>query len=568
MENTTFSSVYKLLPSVQSYLGAELLKAPYNYSCATVALEAIFHSSFYASISCITQGKFKKGPFKFINSVCSLTASYAHDIQMVFNLLNAASAVLCTKAIARALEKKYNISFLSPLRSSFNFLREFGVLHVAFGIGVLAINHFLTRTQTRDSQTGTTETIPFQQGLASSLRLTQSALNVILAALTNNRFWLALNLAQTTYAYLKRSSSDWLNLFGNPKIKQVTFSQEITYSPFEHGSIERARIAYHYLKLSPELASLAADDKCGVCFEALNTPNHDYGSPIFSCAHHIFHENCLTRLIEEKFSHFKENIIIGPFNIRYEFNYQPLFEGPLFYSAFIQKTALPSCSVCREPYLHGKLDVVAVDRRYGALRAYVCPVPFNIQRPFTFYNVVEAGLSFLYKYPALATTIFKIQKYLMYADVIEWGFKLVCLATKVSELIDKKIALEKRKSLKIAAAVCVAGLSSLSFLMEFRSRLFVPSPAALQTTLSYLNISPEILKKLTISWDNFPLSHKIMQALYINRLVTNIALAFFSPSDRRLHLIDAVSQGFSLSRLFPMKWIKIDQTLDESFIVD
>ncbi len=551
------SSIARLRESMSPALNVALSKPSSTLSCTAVALEAIFHSCFVAAMSGLVSGNLKRDSWRF--TLCGITTSYAHNIQSLFNLMHAGSLFLSSKDLLEILARDYNISIMSPIKRIFKELNWLGLTHVTCGILILAATKLLSRLSTLDLQAQTTETIPFQQGLISLLRKTQIAFNILLSCLTKNKFWLTVHLVEATYSYLKTRSNSWCNPFRDTEMTQLSLSEEVDYTQEEHPQTSRAKIIYHFLKLTPKLSSSDNDDNnCAICQDPLITLDSTVNPAIFSCASHVFHQQCLNTWTTEKLTELKNHMSITACNIDYKFFFfLSLFEGPLFYLASIDQNNLPSCPTCRQPYLHAKLEVIATDCKYGSLQAHVTSGTAE-ETYYNIYNVVQAALSSLYRHHKLTTTIFKIQEWFILLDFNEWKSKLQDLRNKIFQIIDEKSEESRREILKIAATIGLVCVSVLPFLIVWKSKFFTPSLAV----ASLLNTNSDLLKKASILWDTIPITHKIKQALYINRIMTNLALLALSPGKRKAYLIDTFSQIVSFSQTYQLRWLRLSETLE------
>lgn len=176
------------------------------------------------------------------------------------------------------------------------------------------------------------------------------------------------------------------------------------------------------------------------------------------------------------------------------------------------------------------------------------------EKSYTAYNVVQAGLAYLQKYPELTSLTLKIQKVFTIVDLLGLAATSVILYQKQTKKFEKS----HPKAFKVAAALSIAALGALSYGFVRGLNAYLTPTQTLKDAL--VRFDPTILKGINVDFAS-PLSHQLMQSLYVCRIVTSFALSFFS-QNQMLGMTSAFSQAFSLFRISQLKWINVVQNLE------
>lgn len=315
------------------------------------------------------------------------------------------------------------------------------------------------------------------------------------------------------------------------------------------------------------------DSDCSVC---LNPSPNFY----FCQNHHIFHGDCTVGFIYAKSNYFnsRAHYLRTDQYVRHQYQITSTYQGSS-YTVTIPEKNLPQCPECRDTPQHGFFEVEVDDATYGKFSAEVV-IPnsklrtvnhllsFPLLNKLTaFFTVFQTALAHVQRRPEVSLIVFKAQKFLIISDLIimfKNYWELCSILSKKSEALYKKRnqpAQENKVFLKIlpivtSVAVLVSSIA-LTALGIFLVKKSLPKNVNLTEILSKF-VSSEEMKNVSAKWD-WPIFHTIIQFLYVNRVVSELALVFFS-SKPLTHLSYAMLQLFSLYRFSQLKWIKLEKT--------
>lgn len=524
------------------YMGSELKKVTYDQaiSCC-VGLEGAFYT---------TLNSHSFNSFKLIQSIRKISATHIHELQLAFNLLNIGSVFLCSKKIIEEIQKRYSFT---PLEDPFasNFL-PFAISSSVFAVGHLILKRYQKYPVRKEAEVEISENPSFQQKFAQRLHITQLVLNIALACLVQNRFWLVLNVIGSSYNYLKNSQLKWLNF-------SKTFNVALparNWQNFLPGAfnaqlrISKVKITYNMLSLSSK--SVPTEENCSICLDS--NPDTRF------CTSHWYHQACLIDLVKTKSNVFANKTSYQRTSTRHYTNGVYTHTSHA-YNVDIPQDNLPSCPNCRDFPPQNDCEILVSDEDYGDFQAnvhIVRPSSSNqaiFEKIYTAYNTAQAGLTYLQQYPELTAAIFKIQKFLLVTDLLG----LACTTYFLYDKIQAKFDLTTNKA-KALLAISTIALAALSYLAVLQINLYLKPAILLKDVLGNLKVSPLIPQDIDISWES-PLIHKFMQVVYINRIMASFALSFFS-SHRKLNLASAAAQSLSLLGIANLRWIQVVQTLN------
>lgn len=485
---------------------------------------------------------------RVVNWMRETSIAYIQTIQILFNLVNTSIVLYSAKKLLEEVQVKFSASDISKNAMP----GMFASVPIALATGAalttaVFLIHRLYSPSLHSKQTvgqvNVDEALSFQQQAAKVLHISKLVLNVALACFAKNRMWLALSIAATGYS-----------LYKNMQIKWMTFSRVFPYqSQNPQVPITQLKADYHVLALPP--GATALQEKCAIC------QDDDEQVDAAFCANHVFHRNCVADLSCSKSDSFLNNPKITKIATEHYTNgvYTHTSHS---YSISVSQDNFPSCPICRDIPLQNDCDIEVTDGMHGKFDASVTIERPPVDRQYLFenlyaiYSVAQAGLAYLQTYHELAGAIFKIQKVMLITDVIGYAATAYYLYNKVNEKFNPQDSI----SFKVATVAAFTAAAVLSYFAVLKVNAYLRSSLVLKEILAQLNISPDILKTIDISW-NSPLSHQLMQVLYINRMVSIAALSFFS-EQRKTNLLSAAAQLASFAGVSNLKWIELVQTLE------
>lgn len=526
------------------------------YSLAfSSGLEALFYRSLV--------GKPQTNPLKeWARRTC---IARIDAVQSIFNAINAATIIYYTARVFCALQEKCQITHVLFNSSLPNLILK--SLPATLGTGGLIALSIAIWTKSHPTPVRETTVTKNEQGESflelrtfeypSSLQqfgrlyhVTKIVFNIALICLTASPLVCAITLATSGYSLLK-----------NMNIKWRYFLREMNTSQMPIPTMTAVLVTYRFLVLpratsapaTPAISAPTTPEDCSICLE--NIENNIQRKP-FCQEHHIIHLSCITDYIISKFN-------------------TSIFQRPTFtksgnrYSATIPQEDLPTCPNCRDV---PSLDIMVKEgnNTYNASvkitgRPSLSSPPISKQALFAnlhaAYNIVQAGLSYLQKYPEFAATVFKIQQVMMITDIIGYAYTTHTLYKR----IEAKLKMENSVVFKVAALTTLVAVAALSYYVTLQINTYLQSTIVLKDLLAKLPIAPETLKNIEIGWHS-PLSQRLIQSLYINRIVSTVALAFFS-TEHKAHLLSAAAQISSLVGISRLRWIELSQLLNCNFEV-
>lgn len=542
----------------------------YSLACSS-GLEALFHASLVGGVQ----------TNKYIRWVRDTCVTHFKIIQNLFTAANAVSIIYTSARIANELNKKFHITEI-VLNSSLQDC-TMKMLPVLLGSGAcITLGIALWKTSTPSLMPARQQTIPAkpllpacnvditedlskQQQIARLCHIIKIVLNISLTCLTASPLGCVMTLATSAYTLLKNRKLTRINLAFNIPASPVT--------PMPYPDVTSMRVTYRMLKLP--VPESAFSNECRVCRE------NDVGKVAF-CVNHLFCQNCVIRHIldqdrtlyvrnaqgtSDPTTYSKFHLILRSSDYLRILRHD---RDRTSYSISVPHENLPNCPDCRaasSPY--HTLDVEMQEAQNKTFNARVrikppvdAPVvtPSNKQTLFAnlyaAYNVVQAGLSYLQKYPELAATLFKVQQVMMITDIIGYAYTTHSLYKRIEAKLGLKNPVAV-KAFKVAALATAVAVMALSYYVTLQINTYLQSAIVLKDLLAKLPIAPQVLKNIDISW-NSPLSYRLIQSLYINRIVSTVALAFFS-TERKAHLLSAAAQIAGLVGTFKLRWIEMAQ---------
>lgn len=509
---------------------------------AVSATSSTFEGGFYASLRA---GSAQSS--RIVKWIRESTVSRIHEIQTVFNAVNTLIVVYYANKFVGEIQNRFQFSVVD-LTSTWTFSTLSGVLvkvtaftlpvvlatGTAFAVGMLFMDRFFKDPATNEIS----EKMTSQQGIAELLHVTKLVLNIGLACMAKNRFCFLVGLVGSGYSLLKNSSIQWLQL---PRQFRIQSSD----LPDTRG----ATITYKMLALEPEASMM--DESCVICL--------DKQTDMVFCANHVFHKQCIKQLVATK----SEDSMKGWQITRCITTNKQTGAKKCSYSITVPEQNLISCPLCRDLPLQNNCDIVIHDSTFGNRQADV-----TIQRQkdnqslfekfYTAYNIVQASVAYLQKYPELAAGIYTIQQVMLAADI----FGLLATAHYLQKRVKEKLNISAESLSEamypIAAVATFVAVGALSYFIVLQTNAYLQSALILKDILAQLEISPDILKTMDVQWA----SATMLQSLYLMRMTMSVALVFFS-KQRLLSLWNVAAQAFSLTAISRLKWIVFSQTLTD-----
>lgn len=517
------------------------------------AASSTLEASFYASLR---GGVHNIG--RLLNWIRETSIARIHVIQAIFNTLNAGIILYTAHQLVSEVCERFSVSTLLEADSywimkSVSFVTLAGAV-VTFSIFVAKrfsppptpvkqevkqegeVIAPEIQEEEVDEEVTTAETFSTQQKIANVLHVTKLVLNVTLACFTKNKLLLAVSLAGSGYS-----------LWKNMQIKWMTFSRSFP-GPFPITDI---KATYNMLVLPP--VKDKDHDDCPICL--------DRQADIAFCANHLFHQTCMAKLAVNQSRSFIDASLFRRIETDHYRN------GIYSHTSHHIKTEipeenLPQCSICRVFPQQNDCDFLVNDAFWGKKNSSVTIIRQPVDRQYLFeniyaiYNTAQAALSYLQTYPELAVAIFKIQEVLLITDFIGYGMTAYYLYKKISQ----KYKLENSIKFKVAAVATLVAAAALSYLFVFQLNAYLRSAIILKNVLHQLPVSPELLKGIEVGWTN-PLTQQLMQCLYINRIVSLVALTFFS-NQKKTNLLSIATQLMSFAGISNLNWIEFSQTFE------
>lgn len=520
-----------------------------------LAASSFLEAGFYTSLVGIKPEKLPR-LVKWIQETC---IAHIQSIQFIFNAIHVAGVVYYSNQLVNVLLKH----FYSTSAPTANW-QDWTIHTLAMGLVVGACatlgnalwkklapasNHVQEIDGVRIAKNAS-----FQQKFHGICQIATMVLNFALTCLTGGSFAYALTFMTSGYTLLKGRKLKWISISRDGALNV----------PFPNGgAVTGAKATYNMLALPAQAPDQDNPDECPICMQDYDDEN----IRMAFCAHHLFCQTCIVRIAKDR----------SPFLLE-RANYlktSTTKDGHTThrYTVTISADNLPKCPMCNTPPQHNDLDVQVRDidafRVRGVFNASVRIIR-NIDRQYLFenlyaiYNVVQAGLSYLQKYPELAAIIFKVQQCMLITDFIGYviSTRYAYKHTK-AKLQEKGYQFQNSYLFTVGSLATVVAMAALSYYAVLQMNNYLKPAFILKDLLAKLPISPEVLQTIDISWRS-PLSHRIMQALYINRIVSSLALSFFSKK-RTTNLISVASQIVGMVGISQLRWIELTQLLKCSY---
>ena len=525
-----------LVPQVIFALGAHVSLE----SCMAVANGA--EAGFYALLRGGSQTT-----SKLVNWIRETSVAHVYRIQLVFNLVNTCFILVAAKKLLEEAQKKFSASEIDPSKSP----GIFASIPVALGVtstvalAVYLIHRFLSKPAEPSQTVGQveiSETFNVQQKIAKVLQITKLVITFALAFFTKNRVLLILSAGSAAYS-----------LYKNMDIKWMTFSRTFPFwSNNPQVPVTQLKATYNVLALP--LDEGVAEETCEIC------QDRDEQVDMAFCAHHVFHRACVADLAVSKSDSFINNpkILKTATDNYHNGHYTHTSHD---YSITVSEDNFPACPVCQEIPYHNGCDIEVTDAVHGHFDASV-----TIERPptnrqylfenlYAIYNVAQAALAYLQTYSELAGAIFTIQKVMVIFDVIGYALTAYYLYKNLNE----KFNAQDKLWIKMAIVASLVAFAAVSYFAVLQINAYLKSAVVLKDLLRQLDLSPDILSTIEIDWKG-PLSRQLMQTLYVNRIVSLVALSFFS-DQWKTNLLSVAAQLGSFIGISKLNWIEITQTV-------
>lgn len=312
--------------------------------------------------------------------------------------------------------------------------------------------------------------------------------------------------------------------------------------------------------------------------EDLCTPCQNPKPTTYFCSHHAFHLPCLVNQVYACSQHLVKKITsLRTNHIRSSSLYH--FGQTYSHSTYtltIPEKNLPCCPNCRRTEGMVRLEAKVVDRGQGPLETAV-EIEKDPDKPYeslshhffglkifdkltTVLTTFKAFLSYVQNAtPALAGRIFAVQKSFLIGDVAIVArncFLLHPLITQKLTAIDPNTWYKKHAEKIVIAGIAVLGLATIAAV--YAINCYFQLPIDPQEVLKNILISD--LGSVSCKWSAIPLMQQISQFVIISRIVSELALAYFS-KERLRYLSHAILQIFTLFNVSQLQWLDFERTI-------
>lgn len=482
------------------------------------------------------------------------------EIQMIFNSLNLAIIFFTGKKLIDEAADTFSIKFLdgSSHSSTLKLISLSLTIGTALCLSIYNLKHVspslspqkiqsikkkgIGRNQHALKQVAISQTHSRQQKCARILHMTKLILNIALSLFIKNRTLALISVAGSIYS-----------LWAERMLKRTTFSAEKINPYGTNHDIQRLKSSYHILMI-PQIES-NNDLKCAICLE------QDTEKKIMFCTHHIFHKRCIFDYVLNKSDDLFEFKSIQKVKID-RYHNGSYIDSSFNYHITMASDKLPRCPLCMIAPQQHTCEFEVKERMNGMFNAHVIinrpPVDKQclFENLYAIYNIAQAGLTCFQRHGELGAKIFNIQEAMLIIDFIGYAISSYYLYDKINKTYKLGDSLWF-KALAITAFIA-SGTATYFTLLQFNA--YLKSAIILKEVLLQLDISPEILQRINIS-QRSPLTHQLMQALYVNRMVSMIALCFFSTQWKQ-NLISIFAQFVSFIGISKLNWIELTQTWD------
>jgi hypothetical protein len=166
------------------------------------------------------------------------------------------------------------------------------------------------------------------------------------------------------------------------------------------------------------------------------------------------------------------------------------------------------------------------------------PPSINI---WVFYSLFKCAVfTALRNHPARTVSLFYAECVFGLFDI----FHFIDIAINIKASNDKAKTFPKRK-------IALLGIIAV------RASYFGAS--SLHNYFKHIDVTPA-LNSISVSWAYAPLMHRLIQTLYVCKIIGNLALAWFS-KEKLMLVLASVAESFSLNSISEFKWINFTQTI-------
>lgn len=514
------------------YIGAQI--TPERVIAASATAEALFY------------GCLKIGPSEEQKSIKWMRATAVtniHRFQIAFNVINTFATFFYATQLYKKVNPKFKISalILNP-HNQVNLRIGITLLALLTIGGIFILSPKKANTKREPNQVHQSEGQDLKQHIAKVLHVTKLILNRICIWYSQDRLAQNIDLIGTGYSFLQNLQVKWLKF-------------DRLYTNLNGQShVQSVQATYHML-IRPSKEKIDDTTKeCAICKEPGNVD-----TPM--CVNHVFHQACIGEWIKEKSKDFLNESTYNLTETKY-YNNNNHISTSYACKIKLEEKNLQICPECRDAPEQNHVDVIVKDRRYGKVYgvAFIeckesdSPTFTNFYAAYTF---AQAGLVYLQRFPHLGPPIYKIQQIMVVTDIV---FLLNATFNLKDKLVKKwEVDLKKLKNQLGVLATLTASIAVSWFATKQINRS-MESALILKDLINKLPITPENLKGISAHWEA-PFSHRLLQCLYVNRIITSLALAYFS-NQRSAHLISLAAQTLSLAGLSNMKWIAWSQYME------
>ncbi len=503
---------------------------------AFMALSASIEGLFYSNL----RGFNEETP-RIVKWMRENSVAYIHEIQTVFNVThtcgNLYSAYTLIKRIYTPVDQVANIRMDAALliAGSVYCLFLISILNVGEGKVNEQLNEF-TKKEHKNQQ----------QILTNGVLKTKLILDFASFIIKENKFVYAFGMIASGYSLLRNNQLEWKSY------------SRVFYNP-NNGFQNKIRFTYKVLQLNAFTHLTGIPKKCMIA----DCSNENKEPDLQFCVRHVSHSECIDTFIE------KTSIGFSSLESIHRMEVQHIKDGTYTHSTYnyqisMLEKKLPHCPECDLPPRHNDLKITVFDQELNGdykvtntlLNKKPRPESENlIEALYTAYNVVQVGLAYLQSYPELTGTIYKIQEMMLVSDCFGLYFSYQSLLEKIK----KKYGIEEKNNMMFYAAAVISGaaLTALSYFTVMGLDAFLKPSFDLKNVMEKMNISPDFLKDIEVSW-GAPLSKQIMQTVLVNRIAVNLGLAYFS-ENKNANLISVFAQCATLFKISNLRWIKLNR---------
>ncbi len=498
------SNIQSRIPEYCSYLGSKLETGQILPACS------LFESVFYRSIK--ENSENQSSAIKWIQET---SIGYIDEIQQIFNAINFVGLVSGSAHLFNVVWSKYAIS-------SNNYGRA-ALLSTTFFVGALVF--FRYRLESEKETTSS-----FQKN-AKTLHIAKVVLNLGLASLSKNRFYFLVNALGTGYS-----------LFKNSKIKWFVFTKE---TPINDPNFNKKTTTYKMLEIRAE--NFGGEDKCAICYDDQIT---DANPAIYVCMKHVFHRDCFKGQLENG----NQNLLNSRISSHSTKHYKSYVSAQTYthtttsYLTTFEKKNLPACSVCTllPSKYSTSVEISGIGHRANVKVCLPPPVKKSdlFEKAYAIYNIAQACLNYLQTYSEFSPTIFKINQFMIFTDLLALGFTFVRINEKLEE--------NKTHDARFKVMACSIATSTLPYFTLYDLNKYV-KPLKLN----------KYIPNIDAKWKNYT-SHEVMKFLYIARIISTLALSYLS-SNKKVNFLNIASLAASLFNSLKLRWISVSMCFKPAY---